>query len=435
MELLDKQKEALVYLRNNHPANMILYGGAAGGGKTRLGCIWQIQRRLKYAGTKSLIGRSKLDTLKKTTIASFFETTRLMGLQPHTHYNYNQQSNTITFYNDSQIVLADLAYKPSDPHYQDLGGLELTDAFIDEAAEVHERAITTVLSRIRYKLNEYSLVPKLLMTCNPSKGYLYNEFYHPHREGRLSPDKAFIQSLSADNYMLPSSYMGILNTLPEVDRKRLLLGDWDFDSSDDRLYSYSELLRCFRDKSDSLTDCYITADIARLGKDRTVICVWKGLHLERMDLHLHKRVNEIVDIIKRLMDEYQVKLSNVICDEDGIGGGAVDYLRCTGFVNGSKAFRPNYKNLKADCYFKLGDMIDKNEITFNSKYKDQITKELELVRRANVGSDGKLMVTDKETIAAKAGGLSPDIADSIMMRAYFEVNKRDGRYFVGGVAV
>ena len=140
---------------------MILYGGAAGGGKTRLGCIWQIQRRLKYAGTKSLIGRSKLDTLKKTTIASFFETTRLMGLQPHNHYNYNQQSNTITFCNDSQIVLADLAYKPSDPHYQDLGGLELTDAFIDEAAEVHERAITTVLSRIRYKLNEYNLVPKL----------------------------------------------------------------------------------------------------------------------------------------------------------------------------------------------------------------------------------------------------------------------------------
>jgi hypothetical protein len=45
------------------------------------------------------------------------------------------------------------------------------------------------------------------------------------------------------------------------------------------------------------------------------------------------------------------------------------------------------------------------------------------------------MVTDKETIAAKAGGLSPDIADSIMMRAYFEVNKRDGRYCVGGIAV
>jgi hypothetical protein len=172
-----------------------------------------------------------------------------------------------------------------------------------------------------------------------------------------------------------------------------------------------------------------------MGKDRTVICVWNGLHLERMDLHHHKRVNEVVDIIKGLMQEYVVRLSNVVCDEDGIGGGAVDYLRCSGFLNGSKPYRPNYRNLKADCYFKLGDMIDKNEITFNPRYKDQISKELELVRRANVGSDGKLMVTDKETIAAKSGGLSPDIADSVMMRAYFEVNKKDGRYFVGGIAV
>jgi phage terminase large subunit len=181
MELLPKQKEALIYLRNNHPANMILYGGAAGGGKTRLGCIWQIQRRLKYPGTKSLIGRAKLDTLKKTTMSSFFETTRLMGLQPNNHYTYNQQSNTITFYNDSMIVLADLAYKPSDPHYQDLGGLELTDAFIDEAAEVHDKAITTVLSRIRYKLNEYNLVPNMLMTCNLRDIYTMNFITHIER--------------------------------------------------------------------------------------------------------------------------------------------------------------------------------------------------------------------------------------------------------------
>jgi phage terminase large subunit len=468
IEFLPKQKEALVYLHNTSPATMILYGGAAGGGKTRLGCIWQIQRRLKYPGTRSLIGRAKLDTLKKTTMASFFETTKQMGLQAGIHYTYNQQSNTITFFNGSIIVLADLAYKPSDPHYQDLGGLELTDAFIDEAAEVHPAAITTTTSRIRYKLTHFckecaaenldqgeisardekgkaiewrcgacgdcngGLVPKTLMSCNPAKGYLYNEFYHPHREGMLTPDKAFIQAFSTDNYMLPSAYIDVLNRLPEVDRKRLLDGDWDFDTSDDRFYSYEELARAFREKSDQSNQWYITADIARLGKDRTIICIWHGAHLERMESFLHKRVNEVADIIKGFMQQYNIPLRNVLADEDGIGGGVCDITRCLGFMNGSRPMRDGYRNLKADCYYKLGEMIDQNQITFNAKYKDIIIKELELVRRDKVGQDGKLMIISKQAIAAKTGGLSPDVADAIMMRSYFEISGGNGIYHIRG---
>ena len=64
VQFLDRQKEALRELQIDSPVQQVLYGGAAGGGKTKLGCIWQIQRRLKYAGTRSLIGRSKLDPLK-----------------------------------------------------------------------------------------------------------------------------------------------------------------------------------------------------------------------------------------------------------------------------------------------------------------------------------------------------------------------------------
>jgi len=464
---LPKQKEALVYLRNDNPATMILYGGAAGGGKTRLGCIWQIQRRLKYPGTRSMIGRAKLDTLKKTTMASFFETTKEMGLMPGTHYTYNQQSNTITFFNGSIIVLADLAYKPSDPHYQDLGGLELTDAFIDEAAEVHPAAITTTTSRIRYKLTHFcrscaaehfdqgeaidfiddkpvtwrcnacgdvngGLVPKTLLSCNPAKGYLYNEFYAPHRDGMLPPDKAFIQAFSTDNYMLPNAYIDVLNRLPDVDRKRLLDGDWDFDTSDDRFYSYEELTRTFRDKSDMNNEWYITADIARLGKDRTIICIWHGAHLYKLEKFMHKRVNEVADLIKGFMQQFNVPLRNVIADEDGIGGGVCDITSCVGFMNGSRPTRDAYRNLKADCYYKLGEMIDQNQITFAAQYKDDITKELELIRRDKVGQDGKLCIISKQQIAAKTGGLSPDIADAIMMRTYFELSGGNGQYHIRG---
>lgn len=470
MQLLPRQRDALIYLRNNNPARTILYGGAAGGGKTRLGCIWQIQRRLKYPGTRSLIGRNKLDTLKKTTIASFFEVARDLNLQANVHFTYNQQSNTINFFNGSQIVLADLAYKPSDADYNDLGGLEITDAFIDEAAEVHVKAVSVISSRLRYKLNYFcgvcagpgldageiietndkgkpikwrcnnckdinsGLLPKLLLTSNPAKNYLYNEFYDPWRNNALPPNKAFIQALSSDNILLPEEYLSILNELPEVERKRLLLGDWDYDTSDDRLYLYTELLRAFRDKTDENKDYYITADIARLGKDRTVIALWAGLHLQRLDIYNGLRVNEVAEAITKLRLEYNVPLNRVLADEDGIGGGVCDLTRCRGFVNGSKAIRPHYANLKADAYYKLGELIDANAITFNSKYKDLITKELELVRRTNIGRDGKLTVSSKDDIAKKAGGLSPDVADAVAMRSYFLLSSNTGRYAIAGNA-
>jgi len=52
------------------------------------------------------------------------------------HYSYNAQSSEINFSNGSQIVLKDLFSYPSDPNFDELGSLEITDAFIDEANQV-----------------------------------------------------------------------------------------------------------------------------------------------------------------------------------------------------------------------------------------------------------------------------------------------------------
>lgn len=425
---LPRQAEALQYLSNDSSVNYVLYGGAAGGGKTMLGCTWQILRRLKYPGTRGLIGRAKLDTLKKTTVATFLEVANMIGLIAGKDFTYNQQSHIIKFMNGSEIILADLFLYPSDPYMTDLGGLEITDFLIDEAAEVSEKAFNIVSSRVRYKLNEFNLVPKGLITCNPSKNWIYNQFYLPHKNNSLPEYKAFVQALPGDNLHLPSAYIQSLSRLPEVDRKRLLEGDWEYDNSADRLYQYEELIRCFRDPFDS-GQMFITGDIARLGKDRTVICVWKGMSCIDILVLSQKRIDETKREIQRLMQQYSVKLSNIVLDEDGVGGGLVDALRCRGFQNGSRAVRGSqYQNLKADCYFKLGELIDKNELTLPLRYQEDIVKELEMVRRVNPDSDGKLRVTSKETIAQRTGGLSPDFADAIMMRAYFELVPNYNKY-------
>lgn len=154
----------------------ILYGGAAGGGKSALGCFWLLESALMYPGTRWLMGRATLKTLKETTLNTFLEICKRQGLTAGVHYHYNAQANIITV-NGSQIMLKDLEQYPSDPEFDSLGSLEITGAFIDEVSQITEKAKNIVKSRMRFKLDEFGIVPKLLMTCNPSKNWVYGEFY------------------------------------------------------------------------------------------------------------------------------------------------------------------------------------------------------------------------------------------------------------------
>jgi PBSX family phage terminase large subunit len=424
IEFHDKQKEALSYLAIDNDCRQLLYGGSAGSGKSFLGCDWQIKRRLKYPGTRGLIGRAELKKLRLSTLATFFEICTKYNLIAGKHFTYNGQDHVINWYNGSQIILMDLADMPSDPDFGRFGSLEITDYFVDEASEVTEKCINILNSRVRYKLINDN--PKGLLTCNPHKGWLYREFFDAQRNNSIRKDRRFIQALPTDNPHISPVYIESLQMLPDIDRKRLLEGDWDYDETKDRLYEYDDLLRCFR-PSTTLGDKFITADIARMGDDRTVIIVWNNLHAEKFVVLKHKPINEVVDTINDLIKNHSVRLSNVLVDEDGIGGGAKDYIHCRGFLNGSKSVRDNYMNLKCDCYFKLGELISSNAITFEGTHKDTIVKELEMIRREKIDSDGKLRVTNKEDLK-KRHGISPDFADAIMMRAFYELKKNFGKY-------
>jgi phage terminase large subunit len=429
MKLTIKQTKALDALEDKQTRELI-FGGGAGGGKSALGCYWQIKNRLKYAGSRGLIGRSVLKTLKETTLQTFFEIAAKQELKAGTHFTFNQQSNQVTFFNGSTILFKDLFLYPSDPNFDELGSLEITDAFVDEVNQVTYKAWSITGSRIRYKLTEFNLIPKKLGTCNPAKNWVYEKYYKPDRDGVLPANLRFIQSLVTDNPNISKHYFENLQLLDDVDKERLLYGNWEYDNDPARLMEFDAINDIFSNTHVASGKKYITADIARFGADNTVIGIWNGLRCERIEILKHSDIVNTSTRIKAIMEAEQIAASFVIVDEDGVGGGVRDILKCKGFVNNSSPIdivgrKQNFNHLKSQCYFHLAEKVNKGELYVSenrTEVRQSMIQELEQVKRDKIDHDGKLSVIPKDKVKENIGR-SPDFSDMLMMRMYFEIKK------------
>ncbi|MCK4521631.1 MAG: phage terminase large subunit, partial [Nanoarchaeota archaeon] len=407
----------------------------AGGGKSLFGCYWQIKKRLKYPGSRGLIGRSKLKNLKDTTLKSFFEVSKMQGLVAGKHFVYNSQDSNIKFYNGSEIFLKDLFLYPSDPEFDSLGSLEITDAFIDEANQVTKKAKDMVKSRIRFMLDENNLLPKLLMSCNPAKNWTYSDFYKAHRDGTLPMNRQFIQALLSDNPHISKHYKQNLMSLDENSKQRLLYGNWEYDNDPNSLMGYDSLVNLFSNVVSIVKPIprgtHITVDVARFGKDKTTIFVWDGLQVIFIYEIAKSDLKVLVDKVEELRRTYKIPKNKVIVDEDGVGGGVVDFGKYKGFVNNSKALHgKNYVNLKSQCSYKLAEVINKGDIGITpQQYRDVIIEELEQIKSYKTDSDAKLKIMPKEMVKQFLGR-SPDYSDNMMMRMWFEIGHKKANYVI-----
>lgn len=430
-----KQSKCLKLLLDDK-TNVVLFGGSAGGGKSYTGCLWITTLCLKYEGIRCLIGRTVLTQLKLTTLNTLFDLLNQMGLKSGEHYNFNGQSNVLTFYNKSEIIFKDLEDKPSDMNKDSLGSLELTAAFIDEAAQISQLTYSIIKSRIRYKLNEYKLIPKLLLTCNPSNNWIKKEFYIPYVQETLEPNKAFVPALPYDNPHLPPTYVEMLKELPPQQRRRLLEGDWDYLDESDSIFKFEEISNClFKFVPNPNDKKWMTVDVARFGDDRSVVMIWVGLCL--IECHVFRKLDgvQLTDEIKDLIKFHKIHPLQVIVDSDGVGGPISDSLRGTNFVNNSKPYHEqNFTNLKSQCYVKLGDYIKEGKISINLSdplLVDDLTQELLVIKLKDLDKDKRISVQSKDEIK-KVLGRSNDLSDCMMMRMLQEVKtlKASGRYAI-----
>lgn len=435
------------------------FGGGAGGGKSWLGCEWNLTNAYRYPGMKSFIGRDELKRITQSTLITWNKVCKFHNI-PAEDWRYNGQNNFIEFFNGSRIDLLDLALKPSDPDYERLGSLEYTFGWIEEAGEVKFKAFDVLKSRVGRHMNkEFRIPPKMLLTFNPNKGWLYREMYKPFKEGKLPVEYAFIRSLYRDNPHTSAHYGKMLGLIKDQATKaRLKEGNWEYAGDTSVLMDYDSINDLFTNVPLYSNEIYMTVDIARFGKDKSVATIWRGMHAKRIFTKTKSSIPETTNWIREMEILYRVPRSHVCVDEDGVGGGVVDLLPgCVGFVGNSsprdydeeeveetdtthtEGRKPNYANLRSQCYFMFADEVnehraaileyevdesdpDDKKLILEPQDKEDIVQELEAIKAKDPDNDKKLAVIAKEDIK-EAIGRSPDFSDSLSMRMIFELEK------------
>jgi hypothetical protein len=430
----EKQLACAHTWRENDQVTDIVYGGAKGGAKSYTGAALILMDAFFYPQTHYFIARDSLTDLRKFTIPTIFEVLKNFGIS-HKSVNYNGQDNFFRLNNGSKIFLIDAKYLPSDPLYQRFGSMQMTRGWIEEAGEFKEAAKNNLAASIgRWKNDVYRIPGKLLQTCNPAKNYLYTDYYKKWKEGRLEPYKAFIQAFPQDNKKLPGGYIeNLQRILAKNEKERLLNGNWEYDDDPSVLMEFDKILEVFKNEVPTGKK-FITVDVARLGGDKIVLIEWNGWN-GKVRWFQKQTLDKTVEIIEEARIRMGISPKEVIADEDGLGGGVVDFGKYKGFVNNSSALpsptavyqdgkkpKENYDNLKSQCYFRLSERVNKNEIFLQcgDVEKEWIIEELEQVKQKSLDSDLKKGVIPKDKVKEMIGR-SPDFADAIMMREYFEL--------------
>lgn len=218
----------------------LLYGGAAGGGKSRFARMEALAFALQVPGSATLILR-----------ASFPDLSRAGGMIPQslmeypgTLGRYNATEHVWTLTNGSTIEFGHLGRDGDVTKYQ---GAEYQLIVIDEGTQQTEFRYRYLLSRlrasghVRERLERLGMRPRMMMTANPGgigHAWVKARFIDPappNTVWRPTPSledprpgtRCFIPAKVTDNPHIDEGYIHKLNALDDAERRALRDGDWD----------------------------------------------------------------------------------------------------------------------------------------------------------------------------------------------------------------
>lgn len=198
-----------------------------------LGSCWLVSSCLRFPDIRAVVARKTLKSLKESTFNTIKKVCREWGLVEGENYKINNLEGTLTFWNNSVIIMKEMADNPSDANFERFGSSEYTISFVDEVSEISERAIEVLFSRLRWRVSETFKTARMFLSTNPSINWVRSRFVQDDdgnpvacREGEAyipfsvfdNPDQQFVQS-----------YVAALNKITDpVTKSRLLWGNWDF---------------------------------------------------------------------------------------------------------------------------------------------------------------------------------------------------------------
>lgn len=279
---LDISRKQKAFISANE--SEVLFGGAAGGGKSYGQLVDALLFALKYAKSKQLILRRTFSELEKSLIRT------ALSLYPKEIFTLNSSTHTGKFINGSII---DFGYCATENDVFQYQSAEYDVVRFDELTHFTEFQYIYLISRVR---GANGFPKQIKSSTNPGgvgHTWVKERFVDPAPpntsfRGKDGMSRVFIPSFVDDNKFLMKSdpaYKQRLLALPEAERRALLEGDWnifegqyftEFDRkihvcepfkipSDWRIYrtiDYGlDMLACYWIAVDSLRNAYVFKEL------------------------------------------------------------------------------------------------------------------------------------------------------------------------------
>lgn len=215
-------------------ANEILYGGAAGGGKTKALIMDAFFRTLKWPGTTAVIFRRTYRELEDTDIKE------AQASYPDGLATYNAGRHEYKLKNGSKILFR---HCENESDRFDYSGLEAQFMYFDELTTFTQTIYDFLKTRLRAK-KSLGVVPIVRSASNPGNighGWVKKQFvdagpYMEIREQKIWSEALhkyktirtqYIPALATENPFITEDYIFELEQKPDALKRALLNGDWD----------------------------------------------------------------------------------------------------------------------------------------------------------------------------------------------------------------
>lgn len=247
----------------------LLYGGAAGGGKSDALLMSALQY-VHYPNYSALLLRRTYQDLSQPNAIMDRAKKWLHPWVSKGVVHWNNQTKTFTFPTGSTLSFGYLSHDNDLDQYQ---GSELQFVGFDELTQFTERQYTYLHSRLR-KLEESDIPIRMRAGTNP--GGRGSDWVKKRFINNGSP-QPFIQSQYTDNIYLDKQYGHQLDKLDEVTRLQLKFGDWDAELSEGLLVNREQLQQQLIQPKVYQRDwlhnyCTIGVDPASTGDDHFSMC-------------------------------------------------------------------------------------------------------------------------------------------------------------------